>query len=105
MSSFARGTSMGGSSAKAGNETSNAASASGKRKRDRGFMRACNAAEGIEFRLPSFLVSGIIPIFPAMNYYYTADGTNVQGPIALEELTGLFSRGGLPPTTQVCAEG
>jgi len=40
-----------------------------------------------------------------MNYYYTADGTNVQGPIALEELTGLFSRGGLPPSTQVCPEG
>jgi hypothetical protein len=40
-----------------------------------------------------------------MKYYYTADGVNVQGPIALEQLTNLFSQGGLPVTTQVCAEG
>jgi hypothetical protein len=40
-----------------------------------------------------------------MNYYYTADGTNVLGPIALDQLTNLFSQGGLPATTQVCAEG
>jgi hypothetical protein len=40
-----------------------------------------------------------------MNYYYTADGANVQGPIALEQLTNLYSQGGLPMTTQVCAEG
>lgn len=40
-----------------------------------------------------------------MNYYYSTDGTNTQGPTTLEELSGLFSRGGLPATTQVCAVG
>ena len=40
-----------------------------------------------------------------MNYYYTADGANVQGPIALDQLANLFSQGSLPTTTQLCAEG
>jgi hypothetical protein len=40
-----------------------------------------------------------------MDYYYTADGTNVQGPSPLEELTTRLSQGGLPAATQVCAVG
>jgi len=40
-----------------------------------------------------------------MDYYYTADGTNVQGPSPLEELTTRLAQGVLPVTTQVCAVG
>ena len=40
-----------------------------------------------------------------MNYYYSADGANTQGPIALEDLTALYAKGGLPLATQVCAVG
>ncbi|MEP6669272.1 MAG: GYF domain-containing protein [Chthoniobacter sp.] len=40
-----------------------------------------------------------------MDYYYTADGTNVLGPTPLGELTTQLSQGGLASTTQVCAVG
>ena len=40
-----------------------------------------------------------------MNYYYSTDGTEVQGPYALADLSSYFSTGTLPATTQVCAEG
>ncbi|EDY19556.1 hypothetical protein CfE428DRAFT_2732 [Chthoniobacter flavus Ellin428] len=39
-----------------------------------------------------------------MNYYYSLDGKNVEGPKSLEELTALFSQG-VSWNTQVCAEG
>lgn len=39
-----------------------------------------------------------------MNYYYSVDGKNVEGPKSLEELTALFSQG-VSWNTQVCAEG
>jgi len=38
-----------------------------------------------------------------MDYYYTADGTNVLGPSPLEELAAQLSQGSLPANTQVCA--
>ena len=40
-----------------------------------------------------------------MNYYYSTDGTEVQGPYTLSDLSSYFSTGALPATTQVCAEG
>lgn len=40
-----------------------------------------------------------------MNYYYTTDGQQIQGPVALEALTNLHRDGHLPPGTQVCPEG
>ncbi len=40
-----------------------------------------------------------------MNYYYSTDGTDVQGPCALSDLVSRFSSGALPKKTQVCAEG
>lgn len=40
-----------------------------------------------------------------MNYYYSTDGTEVQGPYTLSDLSSYFSSGALPAATQVCAEG
>ena len=40
-----------------------------------------------------------------MNYYYSTDGAEVQGPYTLSDLSSYFSTGALPATTQVCAEG
>jgi hypothetical protein len=40
-----------------------------------------------------------------MNYYYSIDGKAVLGPCPAEELTARHSRGELPITAQVCAEG
>ena len=40
-----------------------------------------------------------------MNYYYSIDGTEVEGPYTFSEVNSLFSTGNLPRTTQVCREG
>ncbi len=40
-----------------------------------------------------------------MNYYYSTDGADVQGPCTLFDLISHFSTGALPKATQVCAEG
>jgi len=40
-----------------------------------------------------------------MNYYYSIDGTEVNGPYSLSELTSYFATGAIPNTTQVCQEG
>lgn len=40
-----------------------------------------------------------------MDYYFSADGVNTQGPTPQEELTARFAQGTLPSTTQVCAVG
>ena len=40
-----------------------------------------------------------------MNYYYSTDGLEVQGPYTLSDLSSYFSNGALPATTQVCPEG
>ena len=40
-----------------------------------------------------------------MNYYYSADGAEAQGPYSLDDLASNFLSGALPASTQVCAEG
>jgi len=40
-----------------------------------------------------------------MNYYYSIDGTEVNGPYTLSELTSYFASGAIPKATQVCLEG
>lgn len=40
-----------------------------------------------------------------MNYYYSTDGTEVEGPYSMTELIGFREMGILPDSTQVCAEG
>jgi hypothetical protein len=40
-----------------------------------------------------------------MNYYFTIDGQAIQGPCPAADLANRHSRGELPMTTQVCAEG
>ena len=40
-----------------------------------------------------------------MNYYYSIDGVEVQGPCPLSDLVRQFSSGALPEATQICAEG
>jgi hypothetical protein len=40
-----------------------------------------------------------------MNYYFTTDGQAIQGPTDAAALAHRYSRGELPITTQVCAEG
>jgi hypothetical protein len=40
-----------------------------------------------------------------VNYYYSTDGVEVQGPCVLSDLVNQFSSGALPEATQVCAEG
>jgi hypothetical protein len=40
-----------------------------------------------------------------MNFYYSIDGTAVDGPCTLSELTSYFELGMIPNTTQVCQEG
>ncbi len=40
-----------------------------------------------------------------MNYYYSIDGTEVNGPYTLSELTSYFATGAIPKTAQVCREG
>jgi hypothetical protein len=40
-----------------------------------------------------------------MNFYYSIDGTAVDGPCTLSELTSYFELGMIPNTAQVCQEG
>jgi hypothetical protein len=40
-----------------------------------------------------------------MNYYYSTDGKQTQGPLGLADLQNLYAGGRLPAETQVCAEG
>src|SRR5438552_694245 len=40
-----------------------------------------------------------------MDYYFSADGVNTQGPTPQEELAARVAQGTLPSTTQVCAVG
>jgi hypothetical protein len=40
-----------------------------------------------------------------MNFYYSIDGTEVNGPCTLSELTTYYASGAIPNTAQVCQEG
>ena len=40
-----------------------------------------------------------------MDYYYTVDGSNIQGPHPQEELAARVAQGSLPSTAQVCPAG
>ncbi|HSI11733.1 MAG TPA: GYF domain-containing protein [Chthoniobacter sp.] len=40
-----------------------------------------------------------------MDYYFSADGVNTQGPTPQEDLAARVAQGTLPSTTQVCAVG
>ena len=40
-----------------------------------------------------------------MNFYYSIDGSEPQGPYSMAELQHDFRSGTLPPSTQICIEG
>ena len=40
-----------------------------------------------------------------MTYYFSADGTHVEGPVGVEELRALIDAGGIGRETPVCADG
>lgn len=40
-----------------------------------------------------------------MDYYYSVDGVNIQGPSPQEDLTARVAQGTLPSSAQVCAVG